>query len=465
MKLRTVALLLFCVATAVMSHAQTFTSLASLSDKTGAEPLALGQQANGNLWVAPFTEGKFTCGTIFQATLVGKLSQLFNFDCTDGKWPQGLTLGTDGNYYGVTSTGGSGNTGTVFRRTPAGVLSVLYNFPSDGSSGTSPVGTLALGADGNFYGATFSSSSSNNNGGTLFKITPAGTLTTIYAFCLQFLCPDGSQPYSSPVLAMDGNFYGLTYGGGAHGVGTMYKITPQGVLTTLYSFDPTVDNIFFPGAPLFQAANGNFYSVASQGGANDYGAVFEITPSGVFTVLHDFNGTDGYWPFGLMQATDGNFYGTIAVVGNQTNGALYQLTPAGDLTILHQFNGTDGLGPVMLIQHTNGMLYGITQGGGDVYCAYDPSFGCGTIFSLDVGLSSFVKTVPAVGPVGAHVIILGTNLNGVASVTFNGVPAHFQTKSGSEIVTTVPVGATTGTVSVTDSNGTLVSNIPFTVTN
>ena len=465
MKLRTVALLLFCVATAVMSHAQTFTSLASLSDKTGAEPLALGQQANGNLWVTPFTEGKFACGTVFQATLVGKLSQLFNFDCTDGKWPQGLTLSTDGNYYGVTSTGGSGNTGTVFRRTPAGVLSVLYNFPSDGSSGTSPVGTLALGADGNFYGATFSSSSSNNSAGTLFKITPAGTLTTIYAFCLQFLCPDGSQPYSSPVLATDGNFYGLTYGGGAHGVGTMYKITPQGVLTTLYSFDPTVDNIFFPGAPLIQAANGNFYSVASQGGANDYGAVFEITPSGVFTVLHDFNGTDGYWPFGLMQATDGNFYGTIAVVGNQTNGALYQLTPAGNLTILHQFNGTDGLGPIMLIQHTNGTLYGTTQGGGDVYCAYDPSFGCGTIFSLDVGLSSFVKTVPAVGPVGARVIILGTNLKGVASVTFNGVPAHFQAKSGSEIVTTVPAGATTGTVSVTDSNGTLVSNIPFTVTN
>jgi uncharacterized repeat protein (TIGR03803 family) len=166
-----------------------------------------------------------------------------------------------------------------------------------------------------------------------------------------------------------------------------------------------------------------------------------------------------------MQATDGNLYGTTAGVNNEINGSLYQLTLAGNLTMLHTFNGTDGLSPVTLIQHTNGTLYGITEGGGDVYCAYDPAFGCGTVFSLDVGLSPFVKTLPALGPVGARIIILGTNLNGVQSVTFNGVAAHFKTKSSSEILTTVPVGATTGTVRVTDGNGTLISNIPFTVTN
>jgi len=465
MKLRTIATLIFFATTALISHAQTFTSLASLSDNTGAEPNAIGQQANGKLWVTTFGQGKFDCGTAFQASLVGKLSYRSNFTCTGGNEPQGLTLGTDGNYYGVTFFGGSGNAGTVFKRTPTAVLTVLYNFTSDGTSGSEPVGTLALGPDGDFYGATYSSSSSNNYSGTLYKITPDGTLTTIHTFCLQFGCPDGSQPYSSPVLAMDGNFYGTTYGGGAHGVGTMYRITPQGVLTTLYSFDPSVDSVFFPTAPLVQAANGNFYSVVSQGGANNDGAVFGITPSGNFTVLHNFDGTDGYLPVGLMQATDGNFYGTTVGVDNQINGSIFQMTPAGNLTMLHKFNGTDGLSPVMLIQDTNGTLYGVTSGGGNVYCAYDPSYGCGTVFSLDVGLSPFVETVPAVGPIGAPVTILGTNLIGVKSVKFNGVSSQLQSKSSSEILTTVPAGATTGTITLTDRDGTLVSNVPFTVTN
>ena len=118
----------------------------------------------------------------------------------------------------------------------------------------------------------------------------------------------------------------------------------------------------------------------------------------------------------------------------------------------------------MLIQDTNGALYGVTGGGGNGSCGYDPLFGCGTIFSLDVGLGPFVKTVPNGGAVGATVIILGSNLDDVKSVSFNGTAAQFTVKSVSEILTTVPTGATTGTVSVTDRNGTLLSNVRFTVT-
>jgi uncharacterized repeat protein (TIGR03803 family) len=263
----------------------------------------------------------------------------------------------------------------------------------------------------------------------------------------------------------DGNFDGLTYSGGAYGGGTFYKLTPQGKFTVVYSFGEFPYQPDLPSTPLIQGTNGNFYSVVSQGGANNDGAVFEITPSGDFTVLHNFDGTDGYLPFGLMQATDGNFYGTTAGVDNEINGSIYQMTPAGNLTMLHKFDGTDGLSPLMLIQDTNGTLYGVTSGGGDVYCAYDPSYGCGTIFSLEVGLGPFVETVPAVGSVGTPVTILGTNLKGVKSVKFNGVAAHFKTASGSEILTTVPAGATTGTVTVTELDGTLLSNIRFKVTN
>jgi uncharacterized repeat protein (TIGR03803 family) len=458
------ASILMCAVFSIASHAQTFTSLASLSDETGASPSALGQRANGILWITTSTEGKVDCGSVFQATLVGKLSRFSNFDCTDGNEPQGLTLGTDGNYYGVTFFGGPGNGGTVFKLTPVGILNVLQNFTLDGSTGSGPVGTLALGPDGNFYGATYSSSSSNTYSGTLFKITPDGTLTTFYTFCLKYGCPDGSQPYSSPILGSDGNFYGTTYGGGAYGGGTVYKITPKGVFTTLYSFGEFAGGPDFPTAPLVQGRDSHFYGTTSQSGANNYGTVYEVTPSGTVTVLHNFDSTDGYFPVGLIQATDGNFYGTTAGIDDEAYGSIYQMAPTGKVTTLHKFDGTDGTTPVMLIQDTNGVLYGVTGGGGDISCRYDPSYGCGTIFSLDVGLRPFVETVPNLGAVGAPVIILGTNLTGVKSVRFNGTAAEFTVKSTSEILTKVPTGATTGTVRVIDGNGTLLNNVRFTVT-
>jgi uncharacterized repeat protein (TIGR03803 family) len=220
MRVKYWASVLLAAVFAITSHAQTFTSLVSLSDATGAEPTGLGQRTNGMLWVTTSSAGSSKCGTVFQTSLVGKLSQFRNFSCTHGSEPQGLTLGTDGNYYGVTSSGGSGNGGTVFKLTPSGTLTVLLNFTADGITGSEPVGTLALGPDGNFYGATHASSPSNNYSGTLFNITPGGTLTTFYTFCLKDdACPDGGLPYSSPILGKDGNFYGTTYGLGAYGVG------------------------------------------------------------------------------------------------------------------------------------------------------------------------------------------------------------------------------------------------------
>jgi len=453
-----------CAVFAVASHAQTFTSLASFSDQTGAEPQFLGQRTDGTLWITASSEGAYDCGTAFQATLVGNLSGFRNFKCTNGDGPQGLTLGKDGNYYGVTFFGGSGNGGTVFKLTSGGALSVLYDFTLDGITGSGPVGTLALGPDGNFYGATYSSSSSNSYMGTLFKVTPSGTLTTFYTFCLVYGCPDGLQPYSSPILGRDGNFYGTTCGGGAHGGGTVYKITPQGKLTTLYSLGGFAGDPTCPTAPLIQGTDGNFYGTTGQSGAYNYGAVFKVSPSGTFTVLHNFDNTDGYNPIELMQATDGNLYGTTGGIDNQDTGSIFQMSLAGNITTLHTFDGTDGTNPIMLIQHTNGVLYGVTAGGGDVSCAYDPSYGCGTIFSLDVGLGPFVEMVPNHGAVGASVIILGTNFQGVKSVSFNGIEAQFTVKSSSAILTTVPLGAMTGKVTVADSNGTLRSNVSFTVT-
>ena len=208
----------------------------------------------------------------------------------------------------------------VFARLSAAqTLTTLYNFTGT-SDGINPYGALVQGANGNLYGTT--SSWSGRGYGTAFEITTEGMLTTLYTFCSLPNCADGSYPLSGLILANDGNFYGVTNDGGAHNYGTFFKMTPQGMLTTLYSFCSQANcaNGYYPGANLLQGVNGNFYGVTAYGGTTGYGTVFEVTKSGVLRTVYTFcsqsNCTDGAIPFGsLVQAKDGTFYGTTAAGG------------------------------------------------------------------------------------------------------------------------------------------------------
>jgi uncharacterized repeat protein (TIGR03803 family) len=277
---------------------------------------------------------------------------------------------------------------------------------------------LIQASNGNFYGTT---SGQNNGYGTAFKITPSGTLTTLYSFCSQNGCTDGEHPFAGLTPASDGNLYGTTKEGGSSEGGTVFKITLAGTLTTLYSF-------------------------CSQSGC-----------------------TDGELPEGaLVQGTDGNLYGTTYEGGSTSNsncpvgcGVIFSISTGGAFSTTISFDYTNGGFPISgLVQDTSGTFYGGTVGGGNSKC-YP---GCGTIYSLAVGLGAFVETEPTSGKVGASVKILGTNLTGATSVTFNGTAATFKVASPSLITTTVPAGATTGTVKVTTPQGTFTSNVVFRVT-
>ncbi len=211
----------------------------------------------------------------------------------DGSAPSaGLVQATDGNFYGTTYAGGTsgncqGGCGTVFRITPGGTLTTLHSF--DCYDGASPTAALVQGTDGNFYGTTYGGGA-NQYYGTVFKITPSGTLTSLYSFCAQANCTDGSMPYAGLVQGTDGNFYGTTLEGGANSgcslgsgtCGTVFKITPGGTLTTLHSFcaQSGCADGGNPYAGLVQASDGNFYGTTFERGANGYGTVFKITPSG-----------------------------------------------------------------------------------------------------------------------------------------------------------------------------------------
>jgi uncharacterized repeat protein (TIGR03803 family) len=392
------------------------------------------------------------------------------FDGTNGSAPfAGLTQAANGDFYGSTFAGGTGNfegscpnnCGTIFTVTASGTLTTLYNFSY--TDGAGPTGALILGNDGNYYGTTAGGGPAD--AGTFFRITPSGTLTTLYAFSGG---DDGGSPYGALVQAPDGNFYGTTFSGGANQDGTVFTITAAGTLSTLHSFNNTDGS--YPYAGLVQGNAGDFYGVTEEGGAYSYGTVFKLTPDGTLTTLHSFSGgVDGDTPVStLIQATDGNFYGTASYDGLYPNfGTVFEITRSGEMTTLYNFDSKDGSYPYApLVQATNGGFYGTTSFGGSSGCQY--RYGCGEVFSLSVGLGPFVETVPTSGNVGAAVRILGTNLKDATSVTFNGTPATFQVISQSEIETSVPPGATAGTVRVTTMvkgiKNTLKSNARFVVT-
>jgi uncharacterized repeat protein (TIGR03803 family) len=485
-------LCLCCGAEAIGSPAQSFRSLASFNGTNGEYPGdgSLVQGFDGNFYGTTFNGGAngpcFAngCGTAFKITPAGTLTTIYNFcsetGCTDGQSPYaGLVLSPNGNFYGTTMSGGNtacnggDGCGTVFQITAAGALSTLHSF--DGTDGNDPSSALIQAANGNFYGTTSAGGTNPDGSGTVFNITAGGSLTSLYDFCVQTNCADGQQPVAPLVQATNGNFYGTTSIGGASGdcpyswgCGTIFEITVAGKLTTLYSFCSQAncsDGESPSYGPLLQARNGDFYGTTSEGGAFGYGTVFKITPTGTLTILHSFDGSDGLAPLaGLIQATDGNFYGTTLYNGGSSgNGTVVKITPQGTLTTLHSFDGTDGSQPIGgLVQATNGDFYGTTDiGGTSDNCSATP--GCGTVYSLSVGLGPFVKSLPISGKVGAVVDILGTDLKGATGVTFNGTSAVFKVISPFLIGSTIPSGATTGTIQVVTPGGTLSSNVPFKV--
>ncbi len=384
-----------------------------------------------------------------------------------GANPQSTLLqGVDGNFYGTTLYGGTGvdctggnGCGTVFKIDPTtDALTTLYSFCSGANcpDGAAPWAGLVQGTDGNFYGTTSQGGSSND--GTVFKITPTGTLTTLYSFS----GGDGSLPKGALLQAGDGNLYGTTSEGGANNMGTVFQITHGGTLTTLYSFAGPDGKE--PSAGLIQANDGNLYGTTSSGGANDDGTVFRIALQSPYplTTLHSFNGSDGSLPAAaLLQATDSNLYGTTSQGGSATYGTIFKIDLGGTLTTLHSFNGNDGSRPLAAVtQATDGNLYGTTQAGG--------SNGYGTIFNITpAGTLTVLHTFS--GADGANVVgglVEGTDGNFYGTTSTGGTNNYgtvFKLSTGlNPYLITLPTSGTFGTpVTILGTNLSGATNVDF----
>jgi uncharacterized repeat protein (TIGR03803 family) len=487
-------LILLCAAINIAAPAQTYTELADFSYTTsGGYPASpLTQGLDGNFYGTAQYGGAYNLGTFFQVTPSGTLTVLHDFcfsypwGCpdgpNDGAYPSGqIALGVDGNFYGTTQgtyNAAYGN-GTIYKITPEGSLTILYVFSLCTSNCSAfPGSGLTLARDGVFYGVSGSPLATPDAFDDLvFWISSSGTFTNLLFVCPDQICPTNAGPYGTLLQANAGNLIGPGPGG-ANGEGAIYKMTPSGTPTVLYSFcaDSTCHDGYQTTSPLVEAPGGDFYGTNVYGGSGTHctlaagcGTAFRVTFDGTLTKLHDFcswaSCADGATPNALILATDGNFYGSTPWGGTSNQGTVFSLTPSGRFTLIHTFSGTEGSrvpgptdppGPTtVLYQGTDGNLYGTTNTGGN---------GAGTIFRISLGLPSFVRTVQNFGAVGAAVIILGNNLTGATGVTFNGATAAFSVVSDTEITATVPAGATTGSIQVvTAGSGTLSSNVAFVV--
>jgi uncharacterized repeat protein (TIGR03803 family) len=430
------------------------------------------------------------------------------FVCPDGFFPVSLIESPDGNFYGTAVGGGVGLNaqGTVFKMTPTGKVSVIFSFAEE-SNGLLPYGSapngLVEGTDGFLYGvATF-------NGplglGTAFKLSKSGTILDLHDFCAGFECNDGAYP-AFMTEALDGNFYGTT-GPSSPPANVLFRLTPTRTFKVVHVFEAPKTPLDGSGAfGLLQAPDGNFYSTTVAGEQNSpFNTVFRFTPkSGAYKILHDFDFTDyaasylaqtasgelfglqvnsqlyeistagKYQAIGSLSATqyadgnilvasDGNLWGTFQGGDCGDQGMVFAATPTG--TVLHNivFDCTtigESLGP--MIQAADGKFYGVTAGNGGVS---QTGLTNGTIWMMDAGLPApsptIVNFAPASGAAGTKVLLQGQHFVGTTAVSFDGMPATFRVLTVNYIRVTVPSGARTGKIAITNAGGTTTSTQSF----
>jgi uncharacterized repeat protein (TIGR03803 family) len=346
----------------------------------GKTPVSRLVDVNGELYGTASAGGLRLLGTLFRVSTSGSFTTLHTFcqekQCPDGARPGNyLARGPLGAVYGVTTSGGVADGGIIFRFSERGGFSAVHKFCSEArcADGEQPVSVLFDGK-GNLIGTAAAGGS--HGGGTAFTIDSGGKFHVLYNFCSKAGCTDGASP-GALVRGRDGNFYGTTLAGGKNHAGTVFRMTPTGTVTVLYSFCgaakcPDGEQ---PNPILVEGRNGDFYGTTAQKGANSSGTIFAISPAGILRTLYSFcaksDCSDGATSIdGLVLAKDGSFYGAASAGGRFYNGVVFHLTPAGNYSITYNFCALhgcfDGAAPgTSPIFGGDGFLYGATTAGGD----------------------------------------------------------------------------------------------------
>lgn len=337
---------------------------------------------------------------------------------------------------------------------PFNVVSVT---PAPGSMIVYPAQSLNFAYDATLPDGTFLGTANDPNGiNSVAIIGLGGNVTPIWQ-----LENSDHYIYSNVIRASDGNYYGVDWtafgGPPQQGSSYVFQVTPSGSVAKFLTLPNFVFSSLYSGYML-QGNDSNLYLETPYGGANGYGALYQITLAGQAKIIYSYVKGTSARPGVFVQASDGNFYGATHG-GNNGVAELYRLTLSGQYTTLHKMYGPDGLCGCDLLQASDGIFYGTTVGGG--------SNGAGTVFALNAQLPKPAPQAltfrPRSGPPGTSILIWGNDLL-LASVTFNGTPAAKAHSSGPNyVIATVPSGATTGPITVTTPGGASTTTASFTV--
>jgi uncharacterized repeat protein (TIGR03803 family) len=373
------------------SAADTYTVIHEFRRNTGTWPSGpLIADAAGNLYGVTAEGGSKNCkhgrcGVVYRLATDGTYKVLYAFQGgSDGRGPSGnLLLDASGNLYGTTGGGGKFKWGTAYKLAPDGSKTTLHSFAANPTDGAIPHAGLIADMAGNLYGTTAGGGVNGFQGGTVFKITPDGTETVLYSFCSATNCADGHDPEARLLLDGAGNLYGTTVSGGQFNQGTVFRVANNGVLGIVYSFGAYSDDAAGPEAGLIADSAGNLYGTTRGGGSDDAGTVFKIAADGSETLLHQFhfNSTDGAEPQAeVLLDGRGDLFGTTFQDGSLHGGTIFEIDSMGVFAVLHNFSETNGEGsePNAGLVSLNRRYYGVAQYGGRG-CS---DTGCGVIYSL-----------------------------------------------------------------------------------
>jgi len=487
-----VMVLVFGLSLAATARAQTinqlfaFTCTSSLSSATcpqGARPDIILQASDGNFYGAAQVTDEGVSdpqgGTLFKLTPSGEFTKLFTFTQGSGGFLNGnnpadsFVEANDGFLYGTTFNGGKQNDGVLFRISKTGAgFRVLHNFCSSANcaDGSIPNGLL-LGQDGNLYGTTLEGGSPvspcpSSGCGTIFRFKPTtGAFTVLHRLTA---VADGLQPFGM-IQAANGNFYGVSQGLDIDSFNEdIFQFTLVGKFTVQFKsalFDTGISG-------LTQGANGNLYGAFESitgGTAGDIN-FFEVSTEGTgFVAFVPFTSLVGTTTIpSLFLASDGNLWDTNFTDSTAPKGSVFSINPQnGAVLQTFAFDGANGDSPeVGVIQAADGTFVGTTELGGTISGGSN-EFADGTVWTLDAGLPAPPPAITLLnstsGSVGSTVLINGKNFVSTTAVSFNGVNASFQVLNTQFVSATIPAGATTGPVTVTNAGGKATSTQTFTI--
>ena len=275
----------------------------------------------GALYGTTNAGGKNFFGTVFKVAPSGAEKVLYSFNTSQGRFPRGSLVNVGGVLYGTASSSGGAGFGTVFKVTTAGVETEVYKFKGRPRDGSGPLANL-IDLNGTLYGTT--STGGKYGQGTVFKMTTSGAEAVLHDFHNVPANTDGTSP-AGGLLDVRGGPYGTTIAGGVHNCGTVFRLTPTGIETLLYNFDCTKGDGSGPAAALINV-NGTLYGTTQGGGKYGKGTVFSITPTGAYKLVYSFKGgRDGAVPQGGVVALGGALYGVTGDANNGDKNTIYKI--------------------------------------------------------------------------------------------------------------------------------------------